>query len=362
MSVTKQANGRWRARWRGPDKRERAQVFDTKADARAWEAEQRRLVRRGAWVDPAGGRVTVSEWAEQWVSMQTWRPLTHARVRSVLNRHLLPAFGDRSLASVRHADVAAWVAGLSRELKPSSVETTYNVLRQMMRAAVRHELVVVNPADAIGLPRQERRVVVPLEVEQVYALADAVRADLSAAVLLAASCGLRQGEVIGLTEDRVKWLKREIVVDRQMSTPPRGAAVLAPTKSRASNRVVPAPDSVLKVLSQHIEAFGLGSDGLIFHEAGMPWRRSRVVEEWRRTQIEAGFKARFHDLRHFCASSLISAGVSVKGVQTVLGHASATETLEVYAHLWPADHDRTRDAMAGALGRNADYTRTATAT
>jgi hypothetical protein len=49
----------------------------------------------------------------------------------------------------------------------------------------------------------------------------------------------------------------------------------------------------------------------------------------------------------------------VKGVQSVLGHATAVETLEVYAHLWPADHDRTRDAMAGALDAFADSTRTA---
>lgn len=57
------------------------------------------------------------------------------------------------------------------------------------------------------------------------------------------------------------------------------------------------------------------------------------------------------DLRHFCASSLIDQGVTVKGVQPVLGHWSATETLEVYAHLWPADHDRLREAMTAALER-----------
>ena len=58
---------------------------------------------------------------------------------------------------------------------------------------------------------------------------------------------------------------------------------------------------------------------------------------------------RFHDLRHFYASALISAGCSVKAVQKALGHASATETLETYAHLWPEDEDRTRKAIQGVF-------------
>jgi integrase len=58
---------------------------------------------------------------------------------------------------------------------------------------------------------------------------------------------------------------------------------------------------------------------------------------------------RFHDLRHFYASALISGGCSVKAVQKALGHASATETLDTYAHLWPDDEDRTRAAIGAAL-------------
>ena len=55
--------------------------------------------------------------------------------------------------------------------------------------------------------------------------------------------------------------------------------------------------------------------------------------------------ARFHHLRYYCASVLVGAGLSVKQVQEVLGHASAVERLEVCADLWPADHDRARAAM-----------------
>jgi integrase len=60
-----------------------------------------------------------------------------------------------------------------------------------------------------------------------------------------------------------------------------------------------------------------------------------------------------HALRHFYASLLIRAGCSVKVVQARLGHATAAETLDTYAHLWPDDEDRTRQAVDDVLAANA---------
>jgi hypothetical protein len=57
-----------------------------------------------------------------------------------------------------------------------------------------------------------------------------------------------------------------------------------------------------------------------------------------------------HDLRHFYASALIRAGLSVKVVQARLGHASARTTLDVYGHLFPDEEDRTRTAVEQLLG------------
>ena len=74
---------------------------------------------------------------------------------------------------------------------------------------------------------------------------------------------------------------------------------------------------------------------------------------------EAGAEgATFHDLRHYYAPLLIRHGESVKVVQARLGHATAAETLDTYAHLWPDSEDRTRQAVDWVLGRPADYLRT----
>jgi integrase len=60
--------------------------------------------------------------------------------------------------------------------------------------------------------------------------------------------------------------------------------------------------------------------------------------------------ARLHSLRHYYASLLIRHGESVKVVQDRLGHASATETLDTYSHLWPDSEDLTRTAVDKVLG------------
>jgi integrase len=62
----------------------------------------------------------------------------------------------------------------------------------------------------------------------------------------------------------------------------------------------------------------------------------------------------FHDLRHYYASLLIRHGESVKVVQKRLGHATATETLDTYSHLWPDSEDRTREAVDTVLGASKE--------
>lgn len=74
---------------------------------------------------------------------------------------------------------------------------------------------------------------------------------------------------------------------------------------------------------------------------------------WRPARTAAGVpEAGQHDLRHFFASLLIRAGLSPKAVAKLLGHASAVETLKTYAHMWPDDEDRSRDAVDAVLRRS----------
>jgi len=361
-SVKRRPDGKWRARYRSPDGREHARHFDRKVDAEQWlvSVEHRKLT--GEYVDPNAGRVTVEAYGEQWRAIQVHRPSTVAQVETNLRRHLYPVLGSRPIGAVRPSEVQAWVKGLSGDLAPSTVELVYRYAASIFRAAVEDRVITASPCRGIKLPKQERRRVEPITVEQVHALMAALPARYRALVLLGAGSGLRQGEAFGLTVDRVDFLRGSVVVDRQLVLAPGGPPTFGPPKTAASVRTVPIPELVVKGLSAHLAEFGRGPDDLIFtNSEGGPIRRTRFSDVWRPAAKSAGLEAGtgFHALRHFYASALIHHGESVKVVQDRLGHATAAETLDTYSHLWPDSEDRTRAAVALALAPAADSSRTA---
>ena len=97
-----------------------------------------------------------------------------------------------------------------------------------------------------------------------------------------------------------------------------------------------------------------GQDELLVFTTGRGGRLTRATfnATWRKAVKAAGLPdgTGFHELRHYYASLLIASGASVKTVQARLGHKSAVETLNTYAHLWPDSEDQTRRAVDSALG------------
>ena len=356
-SITKRPDGKWRARYRDPDGREHARHFARKVDAERWLVDQQSKIARGEYVDPTAGRQTFGSYAGQWMAAQVHRPSTSALVEVDLRRHILPSFENRPLSHIRPTEIQAWVKGRSEVLAPATVERTYRCLASIMKSAVRDRLVSSSPCIDVRLPRKTCRQVVPLSKEQVFALVEAVPDRYRALVLLAAATGLRQGEAFGLTLDEINWLRRVVEVRHQMSQAGNSPPRLAPPKTSASHRTVPLPQIVLEALAEHIRKYPPAADGLIFTTAtGDPIRRTRFGESvWRPARMKVGLPTTgFHDLRHTYASLLIQHGESVKVVQARLGHASASETLDTYAHLWPDSEDRTRAAVDAALGTSAE--------
>ena len=195
---------------------------------------------------------------------------------------------------------------------------------------------------------------------KVPTLAEAMPERWSAAVLLMAATGLRLNECLGLTVDRVNFLRRTTRIDRQLV-----GSGFGPPKTRAAVRTIPVSSSIIDLLAQHLSRFPAGSNGVIFTSTatrqtkqGEPISRSRWAaaygEACRAAEVDG--RTRTHDLRHVGASSLTAWGLSVAAVQAVLGHSSLNETLSVYVHMWPGDEDRTRAAIeqASAVWSSAD--------
>ena len=359
-SINKRPDGRWRARFRDPDGRERAHHAPTKAAAQRWLDEATASIVTGAYVDPKAGRTTLSEYSETWLARMkpSWRSATAAVVANSLDRHVLPILGSRRLASIKRSDIEALCGSL--RLAPSTVSVVHQHLGQLLGAAVEDGLIARNPAVRARLPRASGTKARPVPTEVVGRIYDELPGWLKVAVPLGVGVGLRQGEASGLTVDRVDFLRRTLRVDRQLTDRNVAEPILAPPKTASSNRTVPLADFVVDALSAHLAKFSRSPDDLVLLDpTGLPVASGRFGHQWRRAVKAAGAAGlRYHDLRHTYASTLLSSGVSIKAVADWLGHSSPVVTLSTYAHLMPADDDVARGVLDTAFTQSADYSRT----
>jgi len=271
----------------------------------------------------------------------------------------LPAYRGAPARVPPSPDVQSFVKSLAtgdedrKPLAPATVELVYTWVSTVFTAAVRDRAIAFSPCQQVRRPAVERQRVVPLSLATVEALIDAMPEHYRALIVLGAGTGVRISEALGVTNDRVHWLRRTLTVDRQLTGLLDGQPVFGPVKDKNNRpRTIPLPQSVPEALSAHVSRFGLGPQGLIFTtRAGAPLGRTTFSEAWRVAAKPLGIPTGdgFHQLCHFYASLLIGAGESVKTVQYRLGHTSAQMTLDVYSYLWPEDEERTRAAVDVAL-------------
>ena len=159
--VRKLPSGRYQASYMGPDlhRHAAAWTFDAKIDAEAWLALENRLIALDAWTSPAQRLVppskalTFGEYAETWLAERPLKPRSHQRYRSILDRDLLPAFGDMTLNVISPELVRTWHARFSTS-KPTARSQAYSLLRTVLGTAVMDGLLPVQP---LPHPRRGQR-------------------------------------------------------------------------------------------------------------------------------------------------------------------------------------------------------------
>jgi integrase len=354
--ITKTPTG-WRARWRTPDGQSRSQTFKRQADAQRHltSVEHSRLT--GAYVDPTAEKITFP-YAEKWRAIQVHRHNTVCSIKSNLTNHVYPRIGDRPIGAIRPSEIQTLVKGLEGVLAPSTIEVVYTWTTAVFNAAVNDQVIAKTPCREIKRPELPAEKVEPLPVETVEVLIGTVPDRFRAVMVLGAGAGVRAGEALGVTSDRVDWARRFVTIDRQLLAVKAGVPMFGPPKNN-KERTIPLPTSVLAALVEHVRRFGLGPDGLLFtNSEGRPVKRAGFGEMWRKAADPLGIPVGdgYHQLRHFYASLLIRHGENVKVVAERLGDSTQV-VLDTYAHLWPGDDDRTRDAVDEVLGAAASQPR-----
>jgi integrase len=307
----------------------------------------------------------LGEYLGRWLAdsvRDTVRPTTFERYEQIVRLHIRPVLGKVRLKNL----TAAHVRGLYRQkldngLSPRTVQYVHVTLHKALKQAIADGLIPRNATEAVKPPQVRCEEMQPLTAEQVKILFQAAKGDrLEALYVLAVTAGLRQGELLGL-----KWDDMDLEVGtlqvRRTLTIAKGSPVLSAPKTKGSRRTVRLSQMALEALRSHLErqleeidqAGGLWREnGLIFaSESGSPLSRQHVTSHRFKPLLRrAGLpQIRFHDLRHTCATLLLSKNVNPKVVSEMLGHASIAITLDTYSHVLPTMQESAAKAMEDAL-------------
>lgn len=348
----------WLARWRDDAGQQRKRSFPRKLDAQRFVSQIEADLARGQYVDPSD-RTTVSEYAELWSAQRSHRITTARRVESMVRVHITGTpLGSRRLAAVRPGEVQAWVSDRSRILAPLTLRNLVSLLRSIYASAVLDRLVGTSPVVRLSLPSARRARLVPLTVDQVRRLADALPARNRAMVLTQAGLGLRIGELLALRAGDIDPVSGVARVEFQIAP---GQRTRTEPKTPTSRRTIPLPQVVAAAIEEHGRSFPPLADGTLFSTRfGQPYSHAYYgAQIFKRAVLRAGLPADVtpHDLRHHYASVLLAAGESVVAVAERLGHENATLVLSTYGHLMANSEDRTRRAIDDAWSGAPDVPR-----
>jgi len=328
-------------------------TFDTREDAEAWLTDERRRISAGTWLPPSerlAAPLTFAEYAATWLPGRRTRrggrlkPRTVAHYRDLLDRFLLPTFGDLPLHHVSPTAVRRWWSAQGDD-RPTYRAHAYGLLRAIMEAARLDETipVTINPCAIAGAGRADRKVrIEPATLEELTTITGAMPARLRLMVLLAAWCGLRFGELAELR-------RKDIDVKRDADRAPvsgrvrvrrgvvrvDGQTIVGTPKTAAGVRDVAIPPHLLPAVDAHLrEHVEPGAEALLFPaERGGNIAPSSLYRAFYAARRAAGRDdLRWHDLRHTGAVLAAQTGATLAELMARLGHSSPAAAMR-YQHV-----------------------------
>lgn len=243
------------------------------------------------------------------------------------------------------------------------------IIRKALQTAVKKDILLKNPADKVDRPKKNVFHGSFYSEEEMLTLFDAVSGDpLELCVKIAAYYGLRRSEVLGLRWSAIDMEHKTISISHKVIEAevdgkfvPMGEDVL---KTKSSFRTLPLIPAVGIILLEEKEKQEMYRrlfkksycrdylDYICVDQCGKLLRPNYVTEHFSWLIEKYGLrKVRFHDLRHTCASLLLSNGISMKQIQIWLGHSTFSTTADIYAHLDYSAQEASANAMNSMFNR-----------
>lgn len=278
-----------------------------------------------------------------------------------------PALGRFKLSERTPIQVQRFYNALQDEkgLSAKMVKNVNGVLHSVLDRAMMLEMLGRNVTKACILPKIQKKEIKPMEAAEISAFVEEIKGERFGIIYyVTLFTGMRQGEVLGLTWDCVDFERNTILVNKQLQKTQKvgGEYVLVPTKNSRSRTIMVAP-SVLEMLKLQRdkqmfqqrragEAWGNEWNLVFTDEMGKYLPHFTVYKAFKAVVTRMGMpEERFHDLRHSFAVISLESGDDIKTVQSNLGHATASFTLDVYGHVSQRMKQQSADRMEGFIQR-----------
>lgn len=264
---------------------------------------------------------------------------TLAGYRSIEKNHLVPYFGETRVGDITTLNIEDYYSELrAKGLTATSIYQHHAILRKFFRSLKRQGAVEVDPTEGAVWGRKELYLPKVLSMDELKVLfADFEGHWLHLPIILAATAGLRRGEVCGL-----KWedYRDGVLIVRRSLGESKGLFEKSTKNERV--RAIPLVALAREVIEErkaqlelYEETTGVHSDYVVCRKDGQPRRPSTLSDSFRGNR----FGIRFHDLRHSHATIMALSGESPEAVRQRLGHSSVQVTLDLYTHLAGAQWD-----------------------
>ncbi len=367
-SITKRKDGLYMARYwvETPTGKKRKTIYGKKGEKRQDLADRlaEAIGNRSKGLVFEGDSRTLSSFLDGWLEgtvKGSVKATTYESYERIIRCHIKPELGSHKLKTLAPDHVQSlYQRKLGSGLTPGTVWLVHSVLNRALDQAVKWGMVPRNVCKAATPPKRSSEEIKPLDSRQVRQLLDQAKGErLEALYVLAITAGMRFGELLGLRWQDVDLDAATLRVRRTKSTAKSGPKFTTPKNGKG--RLINLTGQAVEALKAHkaaqnaerLRAGNLWQDHeLVFcTHGGRPLDSHNVARTSFKPLLErAGLPdLRFHDLRHTCATLLLSRGHHPRLVQELLGHSSVALTLDRYSHVIPGMGEQTAAAMEAAL-------------
>jgi integrase len=338
-------------------------IRGTKKDAEVYRTALLRDKDLGAYVEQT--KITFNEYLDQWIETSARARLRERTLDDYvdkINRYIRPALGGMKLSNISQFNIQALYTELQKKGLTATVRYVHVIIRSSLKHAISQRMLLNNPADAVKPPRIERKEMKALSKEEAARFLKSAAEDRHGTLFaFAIATGMRPEEYLALQWKDIDLIKGTATVQRTLVWRKGGGWYFGEPKTSRSRRTIPVPSSLLRMLIEHRRnqmetrlraGATYQNNNLVFATCeGNPLHlRNLTLRHFKLILKRAGLlEIRLYDLRHTCATLLLSANEHPKVVSERLGHASVTLTLDTYSHVLPSMQQAATEKLENIL-------------